>query len=422
MNVIFDGNTAIGGGGLSHIPFSSIASTLTNVTFRNNSASEGGGGMVVGAEGPSLTVLTNVTFSNNSSAQYGGGAANIGDGNLILTNATFKDNTADTYGGGIANGGMPNITTTGTVSLTNTTFNANSAGTNGGAIYNESGTINLHNSILYGDLGGEIFGTANVNYSIVQGGYAGTGNLDADPLLGPLADNGGFTQTMALLPGSPAIDAGDDTNCPATDQRGVTRPQGSHCDMGAYEALQTFTDVAVSHWAWQYIERLYASGITGGCATNPLRYCPSNTVTRAQMAIFLLRGIHGASYTPPSASGAIFNDVTASTPGADWIEQLYAEGITSGCGGGNYCPNSSVTRAQMAIFLLRAKYGASYTPPSATGMVFSDVTVSTPGAAWIEQLHAEGITSGCGGGRYCPSAAVTRAEMAVFLVRTFNLP
>ncbi|HXF84952.1 MAG TPA: PQQ-dependent sugar dehydrogenase [Anaerolineales bacterium] len=189
-----------------------------------------------------------------------------------------------------------------------------------------------------------------------------------------------------------------------------------------YDEVTTFSDVPASHWAWQYIERLYDSGITSGCATNPLRYCPSNTVTRAQMAIFLLRGIHGASYTPPSASGTIFNDVTTSTPGADWIEQLYAEGITSGCGGGNYCPNSSVTRAQMAIFLLRARHGASYTPPPATGMVFSDVTTSTPGAAWIEQLYAEGITSGCDAGRYCPAGLVTRAEMAVFLVRTFNLP
>ena len=63
----------------------------------------------------------------------------------------------------------------------------------------------------------------------------GSVSISADPLLGSLQDNGGFTQTMALLPGSPAIDAGDNANCPATDQRGVTRPQGSGCDIGAYE-------------------------------------------------------------------------------------------------------------------------------------------------------------------------------------------
>jgi hypothetical protein len=75
----------------------------------------------------------------------------------------------------------------------------------------------------------------------------------------------------------------------------------------------------------------------------------------------------------------------------------------------------------MAIFLLRAKHGAIYTPPSATGL-FWDVPTTYWAANWIEQLSAEGITSGCGGGNYCPDNNVSRAEMAVFLVRTFNLP
>ncbi|HXF86303.1 MAG TPA: S-layer homology domain-containing protein [Anaerolineales bacterium] len=210
-----------------------------------------------------------------------------------------------------------------------------------------------------------------------------------------------------------------------------TSANGSTAALGEVEVIArgeghvgdntTFADVPFSYWAWQYIETLYALNITTGCGTNPLIYCPSGLVTRAQMAIFLLRSKYGSSYVPPSATGTVFNDVTTSTPGAAWIEQLAREGITSGCGGGNYCPNNSVTRAQMAIFLLRAKYGDSYTPPPATGTMFSDVTLSTAGAAWIEQLAREGITSGCGGGRFCPGSPVTRAEMAVFLVRTFNL-
>ena len=75
----------------------------------------------------------------------------------------------------------------------------------------------------------------------------------------------------------------------------------------------------------------------------------------------------------------------------------------------------------MAVFLLRAKYGSGYSPPSATG-VFGDVPVGYWAASWIEQLAAEGITAGCGGGNYCPEAPVNRDQMAVFLVRTFNLP
>ncbi|HEX5838289.1 MAG TPA: putative glycoside hydrolase [Anaerolineales bacterium] len=185
-----------------------------------------------------------------------------------------------------------------------------------------------------------------------------------------------------------------------------------------------FWDVPSSYWAWNQIERLYSAGITGGCNTSPLRYCPENSVTRAEMAVFLLRGRHGISYTPPSVGGGTgFGDVPANHWAASWIKQLAAEGITSGCGGGNYCPNSLVTRAEMSIFLLRGSHSATYTPPSvgsSTG--FSDVPADHWAASWIKQLAAEGITGGCGGGNYCPNATVTRSQMAVFLVKTFQLP
>jgi hypothetical protein len=183
-----------------------------------------------------------------------------------------------------------------------------------------------------------------------------------------------------------------------------------------------FGDVDPGHWAWSWIERLFSADITGGCSTNPVLYCPNNPVTRAQMAVFLLRGIHGSSYTPPPVTGTVFTDVPAGSFAAAWIEQLANEGITGGCGSGNYCPSNSVTRAQMAIFLLRSKYGSGYTPPPATGTMFADVPANAFAAAWIEQLANEGITGGCGGGNFCPNNPVTRAQMAIFLVRTFNLP
>jgi hypothetical protein len=356
----------------------------------------------------------------------------------------------------------------------------------------------------------------------VQGGSPGIGNFDADPLIGPLQDNGGFTQTMALSAGSPAINAAYDASCPSTDQRGVIRPQGSHCDMGAYEYpnqaptnislsntrvdenqaigttvgtlgtsdpdmgdiftysfcggmddtsfsitgstlktaaifdyetkssysvcinstdsgslhtiktigisitnlvdTQTFEDVLDSYWAWSYIERLYNAGITGGCGQG--NYCPESPVTRAQMAVFLERGIHGSSYNPPALGGGSgFGDVDPIYWAAAWIKQLAADGITGGCGSGNYCPDLPVTRAQMAIFLLRSKYGPSYSPPAVGGSTgFGDVHIDYWAGAWIKQLVAEGITAGCGSGNYCPETPVTRAQMAVFLVRTFNLP
>ncbi|MBK7320571.1 S-layer homology domain-containing protein [Candidatus Villigracilis affinis] len=183
-----------------------------------------------------------------------------------------------------------------------------------------------------------------------------------------------------------------------------------------------FEDVPSTYWAREFIERLYNAGITGGCSTSPLMYCPDSTVTRAQMAIFILRGIHGSTYVPPTASGTVFGDVPVGSFAADWIEQLAAEGVTAGCGGGNYCPDATITRAQMAIFLLRGEHGSVYTPPAATGTVFGDVPLGSFADAWIEQLALEGVTSGCGSGNYCPDNSVTRAEMAVFLVRAFSLP
>jgi hypothetical protein len=106
---------------------------------------------------------------------------------------------------------------------------------------------------------------------------------------------------------------------------------------------------------------------------------------------------------------------------AAWIEDLANEGITGGCGGDKYCPGAVVTRAQMTVLLLRAEHGPAYTPPEALGL-FADVPADSWAAAWIEQLAAEGITGGCGGGNYCPATVVTRAQMAVFLVTAFGLP
>jgi hypothetical protein len=117
-----------------------------------------------------------------------------------------------------------------------------------------------------------------------------------------------------------------------------------------------------------------------------------------------------------------FTDVPLTHWAAAWIKQLAAEGITSGCGADKFCPELPVTRDQMAIFLLRAKHGSTYAPPPATGTMFVDVPPSFWAVKWIEQLAIEGITSGCSVGYYCPATPVTRAEMAVFLVRVFNLP
>ncbi|KXK14631.1 MAG: glucose/sorbosone dehydrogenase-like protein [Chloroflexi bacterium OLB14] len=183
-------------------------------------------------------------------------------------------------------------------------------------------------------------------------------------------------------------------------------------------SVSTFADVPETYWAHDWIERLYAAGLTGGCTTSPLNYCPTLPVTRAEMAVFLERGLHGNSFTPPNVP-ATFGD-TAGHWAEDWIEALKADGITGGCGDGNYCPNAPVTRAEMAVFLLRVMHSASYTPPN-HAPTFGD-SAGHWAEDWIEQLAIEGITSGCGGGNYCPNSPATRDQMAVFLVNAFGLP
>ncbi|MBI5839038.1 MAG: carboxypeptidase regulatory-like domain-containing protein [Chloroflexi bacterium] len=123
-------------------------------------------------------------------------------------------------------------------------------------------------------------------------------------------------------------------------------------DLTLMAAPVTFVDVPNTYWAWTWIEHLYAAGVTSGCTTSPLAYCPDSPVTRAQMAVFLLKAEHGSSYAPPAVGSSTgFTDVPTTYWAAAWIKQLAAEGITSGCGANLYCPDNNVTRAEMAVFI-----------------------------------------------------------------------
>lgn len=187
-----------------------------------------------------------------------------------------------------------------------------------------------------------------------------------------------------------------------------------------------FGDVNGEYWAFDYIRRFANAGITSGCvaetATSLPLYCPEATVTREQMSIFVVRAQHGIAFTPPAATG-MFGDVPTSSPYAPWIEQMVRDGITSGCttSPAMFCPTSAVNRDQMAVLIVRARHGGAFTPPSPTGM-FQDVPTNYWAAAYIEQLAADGVTSGCSSSPmlFCPTDAVTRAQMAVFLARAYG--
>jgi hypothetical protein len=148
-------------------------------------------------------------------------------------------------------------------------------------------------------------------------------------------------------------------------------------------------------------------------------YCTNSPVKRGQVAVFLLKAEHGVGYEPPACQG-VFPDVPCPSQFAAWIEQLVAEGIAAGCGGGNYCPDDGVRRDQAAAFLLLTEHGAGDVPPACLG-IFPDVPCPSMFADWIEQLVAEDISAGCGAGHYCPDSPSTRGQMAAFLVKTFGL-
>jgi CSLREA domain-containing protein len=224
--------------------------TLTNATLSGNTANSGGG-----IFNRAVATLTNSTMSENTVTHTGGGIYSDGVGSqLTLNSSTVNANTAP-FGGGAYNGSV--------MAVTNSTIVSNTGGY--GAGINNLGTLSVQSSTFFGNanfaLGNQYSGSAVLTDTILANGVSNCAGLmiasggynledtdtceftqttdivNTNPQLGPLADNGGPTQTMALLPGSPAIDHGGTAanGCPPTDQRGISRPQGPACDIGAFE-------------------------------------------------------------------------------------------------------------------------------------------------------------------------------------------
>ncbi|HEV7239407.1 MAG TPA: carboxypeptidase regulatory-like domain-containing protein [Thermoanaerobaculia bacterium] len=183
-----------------------------------------------------------------------------------------------------------------------------------------------------------------------------------------------------------------------------------------------FNDVPDGSFADRFIHGIAGAGISSGCGAG--NFCPGGVMTRRQMAVWLLRGKLGRFYNPPPAVG-IFADVPPESSLASWVEDLYNRGITAGCATSplRYCPEDGVSRAAMALFLLKAKEGSSYAPPACTG-IFSDMPCPGFFTDFAEELYDRGITAGCATSplRYCPSAITMRSQMSVFEARTFDIP
>ncbi len=252
------------GGGLA----SYGALTLTNSTISNNSATGAGGGGVFDASGGGPLSVTNSTITGNSGSQGGGILCSGG----TITNSTISGNLAEGGGGGLFSNGTSSVTNStisgntsisgavanfGTLTLTNTTISGNTASNVGGGGVRNSGTLTLNRTLISGNsaTGGppELYNRATVianNFNVFgKNGDVGTSNFSPGAtdivakqslsgiLVTTLANNGGPTQTHALVTGSPAVDAVSAAGCPPpeTDQRGVERPQNATCDIGAFE-------------------------------------------------------------------------------------------------------------------------------------------------------------------------------------------
>jgi predicted outer membrane repeat protein len=277
-NLVFSGNFAALGGGALHADGSAggeASPTIRTALFRGNRAGQGGGALFENEAGRSSPALERVTFTGNVALAAGGAmharVAGGGSGAPRLTNVTFSGNRAGGSPGSGSGGAMRVEAASGGAlhpSLTNVTFSDNHADLDGGAIHAvATDAVNapaLRNVVLWGDsaggAGAEIAsdGAApTLDHAVVEGGcpagVACGAILAADPALGPLADNGGATPTRLPLAGSSAVDAGDDATCAPDDQRGVARPQGPHCDLGAVEAGPPSLTLALDDGGREYV-------------------------------------------------------------------------------------------------------------------------------------------------------------------------
>jgi CSLREA domain-containing protein len=213
-----------------------VVLTIRRCTIANNQVTSGQAGGVQIQLG--TLVIEDSTFSNNKTFPLGGGGLLASTVTGSIVNSTFTGNSAASFsrGGGLALLG-------GTYSLVNDTITGNS-GSAGGGITNFS-SLTLTNTIVAGNVGGDCFSTSApvTDHNLDSDNtchLTGPGDLPGvNPLLGPLANNGGPMDTQALLTGSPALDAGGNATCPAADERGVTRPQRGICDIGAVEKVNT---------------------------------------------------------------------------------------------------------------------------------------------------------------------------------------
>ena len=398
---VTNGSVAIPGGGIDN---SGPSLTINDSTISNNVASgnEGGG---IYSSGSTLTI-TNSTISGNSGGSVGGGIL-VGNGSLVLTNSTVSGNSAGSFDGG---GIMVNPNSTATV--TNSTITGNTVQYFGAGIYNFASTVHLADSTVAGNTttgggsGAGFYngGTADVQNSILANntdttsgprncsgsvtdlghnisfpasdGSCPAGFSQGDPKLGPLASNGGPTQTMALFGGSAAIDQIPPvgSGCLPTDQRGTPRPQGNGCDIGAFESTGfTSTTTAIT-----------SISPASGKAGQPYTVAGTVTPSAASGSVTVSDGTEACNAT--LIAGGFSCALTNTIYGPETITATYQ-------GDAHY--NTSSTTAPYAVGVITALTYTGATTASVGGTVRLSATLTANGAALPGQVvnFSVGLTS-----------------------------
>ena len=295
------------------VPNDPLVDPVASLTLNHLTVSDGNlFGQGGGVSNSGTLIIANSTFSGNASSDVGGGVWN--GGTATITNSAFSGNSSG-YGGGVSND------TFGVLTVTNSTFSGNSAYVNGGGIAN-AGTATLRNTIVANNTtGGNCFGTItnggnNIDSGTTCGWGSASGSMSStDPMLGALASNGGPTQTFALFAGSPAIDGvtvGAPNGAPATDQRGVARPQGVRYDIGSYEyeaGVAPPTVVSVTR----------ADANPTGAASVHFTVTFSESVTGVNVTDFTATmggGVSGATVSGTSGSGSVYTVTVATGTGS----------------------------------------------------------------------------------------------------------
>jgi len=269
----------------------------------------------------------------------------------------------------------------------------------------------------------EGFPTCTASLSATNHTFASTGgtdsvNITADGacIWGAKSNVPWITITTGNSAGNGVVSYSVAPNAGASARNGTITVAGQ--TFTVYQGM-SFGDVAPDNPFYEDIGKLSARGITVGCGNG--NYCPNDPVTREQMAAFIIRAL--GEFDPPTPPNQRFVDVPPGNQFYSFIDRLAVLQITQGCTPDHlfYCPSDPVKREQMAAFLLRGL--GEFDPPTPPSQRFTDVPPANVFYNFIDRLAALQITLGCtpDHSMYCPSDSVTRAQMAAFLVRAFNL-